>query len=62
MPEGSLPIAASGIQCAGSEASILDCPADTVVDVSCQRFQDVGISCGGQVLKHKNKQNKINHY
>lgn len=43
---GSGPVLMSGLQCGGSESSLLECTS-TIPSSSCDHFDDAGVTCQG---------------
>ncbi len=48
--EGTGAIAFDGVDCAGNESSLVDCPAD--VDHNCTHAKDASVVCSGKVFLH----------
>ena len=47
--EGAGPIFLSSLACAGTEASLFDCPAFAEIGIhNCLHYQDVGVTCVGK--------------
>jgi len=50
VPDGTGQIWLDNVNCAGTEARLVDCPANALGAHNCAHFEDAGVSCytGGQ--------------
>ena len=44
----NVPIWLDDVNCAGTEASLFDCPANAIGDSDCRHNEDIGVQCTAQ--------------